>query len=249
VRFPFPSSLTAYAGAPHSRTRLAFHGSLAVAFLAVGATLLVWPQWLAADGSREALELQREREQYLSERLDLVRAMNERLREWKTEGRRIFLPGEVKRYPLLVRAVARQHGTFVARVQVTNRPSARWRPLMVTTDPWLDEDVDPYGDSYLPAEATAGGVQSRSVLLVMTGSWNSVYKTVASLSQQQQLFIPERWELAPYNAPGAEGKQVRAAIWATVFVAREPKERPSIAPGSPVASNRLLEEPLTETDR
>src|SRR5947208_11444523 len=78
--------------------RWLFHGSLLLAFSAVGGGLLVWPQWIAADGLRSSLRVQRERERELSDRLDLARVMNQRLREWKNERRRVYLPAELRRY-------------------------------------------------------------------------------------------------------------------------------------------------------
>ena len=46
-----------------SPARVMLHGSLFLAFATVGSALLVWPQWTAADGVHNALQIQQEREQ------------------------------------------------------------------------------------------------------------------------------------------------------------------------------------------
>src|SRR5688572_11515291 len=92
------------------QARWLFHGSLAVAFAAAGGALLVWPQWIAVDGTRAALAIQQERETEITDRLEVVRQLNERLRDWQRKDRRVFLPHEARRYPAVVRAVAEKQG-------------------------------------------------------------------------------------------------------------------------------------------
>ena len=40
-------------------------------------------------------------------------------------------------------------------------------------------------------------IQPRAVHLVLHGTFDGIYRTVATLSQQQQLFLPDRWDIAP----------------------------------------------------
>lgn len=206
------------------------HGSLLLASLTVGGVALVWPQWLALDGARTALEIQRAREQEFTERLELLRSMNERLRDWDQDGRRVFLRDELKAYDKVVRQVAAREGARVAKVQVTAQPASRWRSVSL-------RQLGARGEY-----ESAGEIQPRSVRVVMTGDFDSIYRTVASLTRQQQLYLPERWDIAP-AAPGAEaGGALRAEVWATVFAVHEPEEKP-VAPLSagPVAANFPLE--------
>jgi len=206
------------------------HGSVLVASFAVAAFTVVWPQWLELEGARSALALQRTREEEFSDRLDTLRAMNERLRDWDQDGRRVFLRDELIRIDRVVKQVAAREGSQVARCQVTAQPGSRWRTVSMR---------DIAGGHQSEA---AGEIQPRSVRVVLTGSFDGVYRTVASLTRQQQLFLPERWDIAP--APGnADGSgNLRAEVWATVFAVHEPDEKPAAPVNSgPVAANVPLE--------
>lgn len=196
------------------------HASLAAAFGAGGWAILVWPQWIAVDGARAALQLQQEREQEYAERIDNIRAGNDRLRAWDRDGRRVFLADETNRIPVLVRALALRQGTSVAKVQVTNHQGGRWHPYGI-------ESTTPNGTPVQSAE-----IRPRSVRIVLKGNFDALYRTVASLSQQQQLFVPDRWELSAGRDPKSPGGELWAEVWATVFVVNEPEERPH----TPVAS-------------
>lgn len=210
--------------------RWLMHGSVLAASFAVGATALVWPQWLAVDGARTALAIQLEREQEFEDRLDTLRAMNERLRDWQQDGRRVFLRQELVGYGNVVKQVAQREGAQVAKVQVTAQPASRWRTVSMRQFA---------GDQQTEV---AGEIQPRSVRVVLTGSFDGVYRTVAALTRQQQLFLPERWDIAP-AAPGADaGGALRAEVWATVFAVQEPEEKPAAPVNSgPVAANVLPE--------
>lgn len=212
-------------------TRWLMHGSVLLASFAVGATALVWPQWLAVDGARSALAVQQEREQEFEDRLVMLRTMNERLRDWQQDGRRVFLRQELTSFERVVQQVARREGSQVAKVQVTTQPSSRWRSVSMRQFAGGDQ-----------SDAT-GEIQPRSVRVVLTGSFDSVYRTVASLTRQQQLFLPERWDIAPAAGGADAGGALRAEVWATVFAVQEPEEKPSAPVNSgPVAANVLLEE-------
>ncbi len=215
-------------GTPRPAARGLVHAGLFFAFATVGGTLLIWPQWLAADGSRAALRIQAEREEELSGRLDGLRAMNDRLRAWDQRGRRVFQMDEIRAYPRLVKALATRHGAEAGKVLVTGRPSPRWRGVTVQVN-------SPDG------EMSAGEIQPREVRLVLKGTFDGVYRTVAALCQQNQLFIPDRWSMVPSAAPAGaavRGESVRADIVGTVFVAHEPdggQKEPAVSSGARVA--------------
>ncbi len=227
---------------PSRGARALYHVSLAVTFATAGGALMVWPQWIAMDGARTAFEIQQSREKELSERLDVVRGMQGRLRSWDQEGRRVMLPEEAAGYPTLVQAVARREGAQVLGVKVTNRPSPRWRSLTLHAAEWSGEQP-----------AAAGEIRPRSVRVLLTGSFDSVFRSVASLGEQQLLFIPDRWSLVPLQGkPATAGsgatqlnsaagqRQVRAEVWATVFVVEDPAEKPKAPLGrGPLATNTL----------
>lgn len=208
--------------------RWLYHGTLLAACAAGTGALVVWPQWVAVDGARAALELQQEREKELTDRLDAARAAAGRLRLWEKDARRVFLAEELTRYPVLARAIGKREGAAVVKAQVTQARPARWRSLT------LDRSgVDSGGE-------VAGEIRPQAVRLVLKGPFDGIYRTVSALSQQQQLFLPERWELV---SQGVGKGEVRAEIWATVFVVQQPGDDTPAAPVSagPVARSVVLE--------
>jgi hypothetical protein len=208
-----------------SYPRWLLHGALFLAFSSSAGAVLIWPQWLAVDGSRLALQVQQERVQELNERLDVERAMKERLADWQHNTRRVYLRSEMAQYPGLVRDLAKQNGATVAAVQLTETPPARWKSVSLQV-PVSGKDV---------AEGTDGGeIQPRAVRILLTGSFDSVYRTLGALAAQRQLFIPDRWDLAPIRGPRG-ARQLRAEVWASVFVVREPEDGPKL-PAAPVAT-------------
>lgn len=199
--------------------RCIFHGALLIAFATAGAAMLVWPQRIAADGAQAALELQHEHESDLTQRLGLVRVLNYRLRDWSRESRRVLLRGEGVEFETLVRQVARREGVKVARLRITTRPSPRWRAVSIAPVAVRNEIQD------------AGEIEPRTIQIVLTGTFGRVYRTIGSLCGQQALLIPDRWDLAAMGRPGVpRGEIVRAEVWATVFVARQPDD-PPVPPG------------------
>lgn len=185
--------------------------------------MLVWPQMIAADGARTALQRQQQREQELSEQLEVVRAMSARVRTWQKDGRKVFLREEVRQYPALVRAVAQQNGVTVAAAQVTSRPSPRWHSATLHPAPLAGAE----------GLETGGEITPRMVRLVLTGSFDGLYRAVATLCRQPQAFIPDRWDLTPAAAAAAPaGSGLRAEIWGTLFVVDEPGEGPRPSWGS-----------------
>jgi len=201
--------------------RVLFHSVLCLAFGALSASVLVWPNWAAADKSRTTLEIVRERETTITDQLDLARAMAERLRDWKQDGRRVFLEEELPLYPALVRQAVQQTGVKLEAVEVTRRATNRFRPLRVPSSALGDDE---------------GGeeIQPRAVRIVLRGSFDAVYRTIAMLGQQQQLFVPERWDI---GAGG--GGELRADLWATIFVVKGAGEtmKPVPAPQPPAAKS------------
>lgn len=204
--------------------RWLYHGTFLVACAAGGGALLVWPQWVALDGARSTLEIHQEREKEFTERLDAARAAAGRLRLWEKEARRVFLTEELKRYPVLVQAIGKRQGATVLKVQVTQARPARWRSVA----------LDRTGGDL--ASESAGEIRPRAVRVVLKGSFDSVYRTVTALSQQQQLFIPERWDLSA-NAPGVPKGEVRAEILGTVFAVQQPEDEE--VPVAPVTSGTV----------
>lgn len=214
--------------------RVAFHGSLFLSFAAAAGALLVWPQWLLVEGSRQSLELQMTHEHELQDRLDGLRAVSGRLRDWQANSRRVFVADELDRYPAQVKAVAVHEGAALEAAQVTMRPVPRWRSVSVQSDAWAESDG-----------VSGGEIQPRAVRVVLTGSFSSIYRTVGTLCGQQQLFIPDRWDITPAPAAPA-GKsaagtptagRLRAEVWATVFLVRQPDDAPKgRAAAGPVAA-------------
>lgn len=208
ARYPSTASIHPY-GRPYGRTgkggsaRWALHASLALAYAAVAGVAVVWPRWVEADVGRTALALQHDRETELIDELEIARAVTGRLRIWGRESRRVFLAAELARYPALAREAARQAGARVVDVRVTNRMSARWRALQVRPEGWEESD-------------DAAGIEPRVVYVRLAGRFGSLYRAVAALSQQQQLFVPDRWAIAP--RPTGE---VQAEVWGTVFAVSE----------------------------
>jgi hypothetical protein len=210
--------------------RFLLHSTLFSAALGVAGVALIWPQWTAVDGARSALAIQEEREQEFADRLDSLRSLNERLRDWQNEGRRVFVQDELRAYARTVKSLAKREGAQVVKVQVAAAHGARWRSVSMQQ---FAQDG---------RAEVAGEIQPRAVRLVLTGTFDGIYRTVANLTQQQQLFIPDRWDIAP-AAPGADaGGMLRAEVLATVFTVQEPEEKP-VAPVStgPVAANLPLE--------
>jgi hypothetical protein len=196
-------------------TRILVHASLLGACATLSGAALVWPQWAAVDGTRAALELQKEREGKLQERWDQVRALNERLSDWRHAQRRVLLEDEMGRYPLAVNALGKKCGV-AAQAAVVNQPSIRWRPAPLTGTAWADADG-----------ADVGEIRPRSVKISVMGSFDGVYRTVATLCAQQQLFVPERWTLTQGALPGGgPGSAVRAEVTGVVFVLHQGEELP-----------------------
>ncbi|MBM3457176.1 MAG: hypothetical protein FJX77_01380 [Armatimonadetes bacterium] len=206
--------------------RLLFHGALAVASCVVAGTILVWPQWVALDGARAALAVQVSREEEITERLTTMRTLLQSLREWKKTERRVLLPEELRSLASLVRTAAAQEGARAAAVEVTDRPSMRWRNMAIPGGGLEDAAGD----------EAAGEIRPRVVRLVLVGSFDSVYRTVAGLASQQWLWIPDRWDLSVQ--PGAAGtaasgsRSLRAEVCGTVFVVHEP--RPTLGAPAPI---------------
>jgi len=212
-------------------TRWLVHGAVFTAALLAGGVGLVWPQWLALDGAHAALEVQQEREQDFQDRLDSVHTLNNRLHDWQNESRRVFLPEELNQYSRVVQGVARREGVQVLKYQVKAASGGRWRAVA----------LQQYGSD--GHAEVAGEIQPRSIRVVLTGSFEGVYRAIAALSQQQQLFLPDQWDIAPAAPNGPAGGPLRAEVTATVFTVQEPEDRP-VAPlktTGPVAANLPLE--------
>jgi hypothetical protein len=195
--------------------RWVYHAMLFAASAAGGGALLVWPQWIALDGSRNTLQIQQDRERELTDRLETARAMTDRLRLWDREGRRVFLTSEVARYPLMAAALGKREGAAQVKAEVTQASSSRWRAVT------LDKSLGAVDDA-------AGEIRPQLVRVTARGNFDRVYRTVAGLTQQQQLFIPERWQLV-----GSPGGELKAEILGTVFVVHQPEDEPV---GTPAAS-------------
>ena len=222
-----PSTKTYVARSSGSVRRWLVHTSLGVAFLAVGISTMVWPQWIAADNSHSAFELESEREKQFTDRLDQAHAQLGRIYDWQQDGRRVFLRDELNHFSAMVEAIARRDGAAAEKVKVSTAETSRFQSLALQAP---DRDGVPVPN---------GEIEPRTVRVVVTGKFDAVYRTVATLCQQQKLFIPERWDLAPEH--GANRDNLRAEVAATVFVVTEPNQKPE---GSAAAGN-AASHPLT----
>lgn len=210
-----------------SASRWAMHLVLALVFAGASGGLLVYPQWLTYKGSQEALAIQQEREDELTQRLEQTRELNGVLREWQQSERRVLLLREAKALPKAVAHLAKDAGVSVKTVQLSSRVAPRWQVRRV------ERPVD--GQSAYQAE-----IQPRLVRMVLIGTWDGIYKTMAGVTQQQPLFIPERYSLTTHKT--VRGRRLlRAVIVATVFVADDGEETsPAKAVTGPVASAAAL---------
>lgn len=213
--------------------RLLVHTSLLAVFAAVGGALLVWPQWIAVEGSRAALQIQQEREEGLEARFGTVQAMNDRLRAWNSEERKVFLPAELRTYPDRVRAVADREGAKVLGVRIGGPAAPRWHSLAGAAGMWADA-----------GEARGGEIRPVAVKMSFVGPFDAVYRTVVALGQEGRLVLPDRWQLEPRALPGGAPRQVRAEVTAAVFLVREAAEPPV----APVVSGRLAAAAPLETE-
>jgi hypothetical protein len=208
-------------------SRWVMHGILALVFAGASGGLLVYPQWLAYEGSRRALSIQQERENELTERLEQTRIVNGMLRDWRQSERRVLLRREAKALPKAVAYLAKDAGVSVKVVQVSTRRAPHWQVRRV------ERPVD--GESSFQAE-----IQPRLVRMVLLGTWDGIYKTMAGLTQQQPLFIPERYSLTTQRSQNGR-RLLRAVVLATVFVADDGEEpAPAKAVTGPVASAAAL---------
>lgn len=189
--------------------RVLFHLAFALSFGVGCGALIVWPQWVAMDGSRSALGIQQARAEELQQRLDTARAMMGRLRLWDDSNRRVFLREEAHQLARLVRSVSARYGLRTERFSLSRRQARRWPSLTLESN----------------ADGTSGGqVASRSVHMVLTGPFESVFNAVSALCEQQLLFLPERWALFPVSpVPGEAHGDVRVELMATIFVIEEPE--------------------------
>lgn len=207
---------------PSLGIRVLMHASLLGACATLVGAAVVWPQWVAADGARAALTLQKERENDLSEKWEQTRMLNDRLYGWRSAQRRIFLDKELGSYPATVAAVAKQCGV-AAQATWVNQSSSRWRSASLTGGAWSADAAD------------LGEIRPRTVKVTVSGSFDGVYRMVATLCTQQQLFVPERWNVVPASEPGAKpGSTVRAEVVGVVFVLQQgdalPKPAKAVAP-------------------
>jgi hypothetical protein len=62
--------------------------------------------------------------------------------------------------------------------------------------------------------------------VILTGSFEGLYRTVTRLCERKQLFIPDRWNFAPRDGAGSPPTEFKAEVAATMFVAGKPAEAP-----------------------
>jgi hypothetical protein len=197
-----------------------FHAVFASAFVALSTAGLVWPQWVALEGSRTALAISATRERDTNERLTQLRLLNERLRAWERSGRRVLLAPELTDLPAQIREIARRSGAAAPVVEVTEQTYSRWRTVSVQ-GPELDDVSVP-----------AGEIRPRTVRLVLHGTFDAIFRTVATLGQQQWLFVPDRWDINRAAEGGSGAPPLRAEIWASVFQVLEPAPNTVTEPGA-----------------
>ena len=186
--------------------RLALHGAICLGALGLGAVTLVWPQWLILDGSETSLAIQVSRERELSDRLLQVRALNQKLREWRREDRRVLLRNETPLFTSAMKNLAIRNGVRLVDASVSPRPSKGWRAAHLTR---VDPDL---------TSTNEAGIEPRSIRLVLAGSFAQVFRTIASLPQEQWLLVIDAWDLIPAGK-SPQGRLVKAAVQGTIFVA------------------------------
>lgn len=212
--------LTAFVD-PDSRrglARLGIHSVLLATFVMGEIALLVWPQWLTRDSSQAALSSQLSRERELETRLqsaqDPVR-WAETTRSARPElWRKVLTAEDLAKFPNQVRLLATSEGVKVAHVSFTPEVSPRWRA--VTQRAFL---------LGAPKEGP-GAVRPMVATVILTGSFEGLYRTVTRLCERRQLFIPDRWNFVPRDGVGSPPTEYKAEIAATMFVAGKPAETP-----------------------
>jgi hypothetical protein len=122
---------------------------------------------------------------------------------WRKTVRAADLP----KFPSEVRALARLDGVQVVSASITPEITPRWRGVT--------ERAAHLGT---PGEG-AGSVRPMVATVILTGSFEGVYRTAARLCGRQQLFIPDRWNFVPRTASKSAPGEYKAEIAATMFVA------------------------------
>jgi hypothetical protein len=214
-------------GAPARQTlaRLGIHTALLAAFVTAGGSLVVWPQWLLRDSSQAELAVQLSQEREMAERLEALTvqaaqfdAANELRPElWRKTVRAADLP----KFPSEVSALARLDGVKVMSASVTPEITPRWRSLTVRA-------------AHLGTpQQGAGSIRPMVATVILTGSFEGVYRTVARLCGRRQFFIPDRWNFVPRAGATAASGEYKAEIAATMFVADYLADQPvaSTKPG------------------
>ena len=194
--------------------RLLGHASLFLAFLTLAIMAVVWPQWLTLEGTRSTLALQQGELEALDERIEMVRALNARLRHWQTDSRRVFLESELGAVEEFVRQTATQQGVLVSKYEFEPRRSPRWRSTTVTDD--ISDLVD------ADFEEDAGVIRPVAVRLSIQGSFQTVYSALSILTKQRRLFVIDRWQLRL-----TQDSHVIADVVATIFVIKVPDNVPA----------------------
>lgn len=206
-------------GRPGNRlARLGIHGALLATFVTGGISLLVWPQWLTRDNSQIALAAQLSRERELETRLEGVQAPAQWAKASETTRpelwRKALTAGDLERFPSRVQSLANAEGVKVAHVSFTPEVTPRWRA--VTQRAFL-----------LGApKAGAGAVRPMVATVILTGSFEGLYRTVTRLCEREQLFIPDRWNFVPRDGSGSPPNEYKAEVAATVFVMGKPAQTP-----------------------
>lgn len=201
--------------------RFGLHGALFATFVIGGVSLLVWPQWVLRDNSQMTLATQLSSERELETRLQAV----EEPGTWKTATtsarpelwRKTLTGDELQKFPRQVQAVAGSEGVKVVHVSFTPEVTSRWRPV---TRRAISQGVPKSG---------AGAVRPMVATVILTGSFEGLYRTVTRLCDRQKLFIPDRWNFAPRAGTGTPPTEFKAEIAATMFVAGKPTKTPMTA--------------------
>jgi hypothetical protein len=191
--------------------RWLFHTSLFLAFLTAGGAVLIWPQWMVWDGARAALQQQQDQERKLAARLTAAKSANQEILVGQQKGRSAFSEEQIAEYPGLVRSIAEKQGATVVQVGLVEEGVPRSRSY-----PALTLASDDRG-------GRGGEVRPRTVRVVLTGNFKSLYRTIGLLCQQPQLLVPDGWEIAASGGFDSSAN-LRCDFRGTVFVVEEPSD-------------------------
>jgi len=209
---------------PRPSGRLAAHLALFAGFVVTSLVVVVWPLRLELDGAHRALTLAEERLQALDTRLDNLHRLNDRLRKWQTDERRVFLEDELDSVEPYLTRLVEEPGAQVLHFSFEPHRSPRWRELNIRDEAGAAAEAG--------LSEGEGLLRPVSVRLSLRGSFPAVFQAFAALTSQQRLLMVDRWQLRL-----TQQQTVQADVVATVFVIRPPASVPAFPTGGKLVHN------------